>query len=219
MRFGLPFPQTDLTIFTEMKRYTIFLTAAMLFTGNIMAQDTMTLLNREVILCKVKTINRSDVDYVLWTSRSGPVYGVAKSMIHKIQYETGGDLVLNPMHSEEKKSATRDSAVQGTYMQGVEDARKHYFGYGPARTVSVGMGFLALFTSGLSALPSALMSVKTPDKQRLGLPDEALFDNNKSYRDGYLYEAKKIKSKKIWTSYGVGVGLFVVTLVGLVILL
>jgi hypothetical protein len=203
-----------------MKPYKFLLTAAaLLFTGIIMAQDTMTLLNREVILCKVKTINRSDVDYVLWTSRSGPVYGVSKTMIHKIQYETGGDLILNPMPVDEPKAMVRDSAVQGTYMQGVEDARKHYFGYGPARTVSVGMGFLALFTSGLSALPSALMSVKTPDKQRLGLPDEALFDNNKSYRDGYLYEAKKIKSKKIWTSYGVGVGLFVVTVVGLVILL
>lgn len=203
-----------------MKLYKSILAAiALHFAGTIMAQDTMTLLNKEVILCKVKTINRSDVDYVLWTSRSGPVYGVSKSMIHKIQYETGGDLILNPMPAEAPRSEVRDSAVQGTYMQGVEDARNHYFGYGPARTVSVGMGFLALFTSGLSALPSALMSVKTPDKQRLGLPDEALFDNNKSYRDGYLYEAKKIKSKKIWTSYGVGVGLFVVTVVGLVILL
>jgi len=214
-----------MTIFTEMKLHTILPMAAMLFvTGNLTAQDTMTLVNREVVLCKVKTINRSDVDYVLWTSQSGPIYGVSKAMIHRIQYETGGDLILNPLPTEEKRTLVLDTAVQGTnmqrtYMQGVEDARNHYFGYGPARTASVGFGFLALFTSGLSALPSALMSVKAPDKERLGLPDEALFDNNKSYRDGYLHEAKKIKSKKIWGAYGAGVGLFVATVVGLVVLL
>jgi len=196
----------------------LLIAAGLFFTGTTMAQDTMTLVNKEVILCKVKTINRSDVDYVLWTSRSGPIYGVSKAMIHKIQYETGGELILNPLPTEEKRSVSRDSAMQGTYMQGVEDARNNYFGYGPARTASVGMGFLALFTSGMSALPSALMAVKAPEKQRLGLPDEALFDNNKSYRDGYLYEAKKIKSKKIWGGFGAGIGLFVVSMVGLVIL-
>ncbi|MBU6325003.1 MAG: hypothetical protein KJS92_05895 [Bacteroidetes bacterium] len=202
-----------------MKLHKILPVAALLFvTGNLAAQDTLILVNKEVVLCKVKTINRSDVDYVLWTSKSGPIYGVSKSMIHKIQYETGGEVILNPLPKEEKRSTGRDSAMQGTYMQGVEDARKNYFGYGPARTASVGMGFLALFTSGLSAIPSALMSVKEPDKERLGLPDEALFDNNKSYRDGYLYEAKKIKSKKIWGGFGAGVGLFVVSIVGLVIL-
>ena len=123
------------------------------------------------------------------------------------------------MPKEGKLNLVRDTAMPVTYMEGVEVARNNSFGYGPARTASVGFGFLALFTSGLTAIPSALMSVKEPDKERLGLPDESLFDNNKSYRDGYLYDAKKIKSKKIWGGFGAGVGLFVATVVGLAILL
>ncbi len=197
----------------------LLIAAGMLTMFSAYSQDTMTLLNREVILCKVKTINRNDVDYVLWSSSSGPIYGVSKAMIHKIQYETGGEVLLNPMPNKVQVIISKDTALQGTYMQGVEDARKNYFGYGPARTVAAGMGFLALFTSGLSAVPAALMAVQAPEKERLGLPNEALFDNNSQYRDGYLYEAKKIKSKKIWSSFGTGIGLFVVSVVGLVVLL
>jgi hypothetical protein len=102
-----------------MKSNKYLLLAMALFTlGSTQGQDTMTLVNKEIILCKVKTINRNDVDYVLWTSQSGPIYGVSKAMIHRIQYETGGDLMLNPLPVEEQRTQVRDSSTKETQMQG-----------------------------------------------------------------------------------------------------
>jgi hypothetical protein len=96
------------------------------------------------------------------------------------------------------------------YQQGEVDATRYYQGYKGAGT---GTFFTALLAGPLFGLiPAIACSSTTPDRHNLGLPNKQFAENN-DYYQGYSQQAKRIKSKKVWTNYGIGAGILLLLVV------
>jgi hypothetical protein len=197
------------------KKYAFLVLALMGIAQVTMAQDTLYLVNREQIQCRVKSVNRSDVDYVLWSSQSGPLYAVSKSLVHKIVYETGSSLVLNEMPEQVRVVKDTSSAQQpaGTMsareaeQKGREDAENNYdFRKIRNNAILLGVGSTIFYlVPGLVA--TAVIAGRPPNDENLNLPDSELFYANAQYRESYRLTAKRIKSRKVWGGFLTGAGI------------
>jgi len=98
------------------------------------------------------------------------------------------------------------------YAKGQNDATRYYRGYHGAGTGTFLTAFLVGPIFGL--IPAAACSSTTPKQGRLDIPNPMLTQNG-SYMSGYTQQAHRIKSRKVWTSYGVGAVLSVAIAVAL----
>ena len=98
------------------------------------------------------------------------------------------------------------------YAKGQGDATRYYRGYHGAGTGTFLTAFLVGPIFGL--IPAAACSSTTPKQDRLGVPN-AMYTQNGSYMSGYTQQAHRIKSRKVWTNYGVGAVLSVAIAVAL----
>lgn len=107
----------------------------------------------------------------------------------------------SPSASSDYPSISRSDA---NYLAGRSDAEQYYKGYKGAGTGTLLTTFL---TGGILGLIPAVACSSTPPKEHsLGIRNDSQVQNA-AYRAGYAEEARRIKSRKVWTNYGIGVGM------------
>jgi hypothetical protein len=167
------------------------------------AQDTLSMRSGENILVKVIEVGTSEVKYKKQDNLNGPIFSILKSDLLIIKYENG----TKDDFSSIKKIEEKIVFVEDLFIQGQNDA-KRFYKYNKIVGTMIVANLLVL-----PILPSLAFSIaatsKIPKDKNLNYPNISLMQNEK-YADSYRQEAKKIKNRKIWTSFGgsiVGLGL------------
>ncbi len=99
------------------------------------------------------------------------------------------------------------------FLKGKMDARKYYTKYKvPATGTFVLSAICPVFGAGL-AIPA---SATVPRIENLGNPGRDLTED-RLYYQGYIDEAHRIKSRRVWLNFGVGSGIFLGILYGVIV--
>jgi len=217
-----------MTIYTKSEQHIKLLLAGffLLSLPNLLpAQDTLWLVNGEMIRCRVKTINRTDVDYIPW-GQNGPLYAVNKALLQRLVYETGSSVVFQQVPAPVVGSdiAPSDSAIaamgsDALIQKGIRDADEHY-DFSRPRNASVVIGLTApVFYLIPGIVATAAMASTAPRYDYLHVPDESLYRNSPDYRQAYTRQAKKVKSRKVWGGFLTGSGITVGGLIAIGLLI
>jgi hypothetical protein len=170
----------------------------------IKAQDTLSMRSGENILVKVIEVGTTEVKYKKQDNLNGPVFSILKSDLLMIKYENG---TKDDFSSFKKIEEYNFSGYDPTIL-GKSDAQRYYTGYKTARTIAGISPILPIFrinSALVLIVPSLVFSIaatsKMPKDENLNYPNISLMRNEK-YANSYRQEAKKIKNRKIWTSFG-----------------
>ncbi|MGG7665786.1 hypothetical protein [Dyadobacter sp. BHUBP1] len=87
-------------------------------------------------------------------------------------------------------------------IKGQIDAARHYKRYKGAAT---GTLLTSLLSPVIGLIPAILCSSTNPKIENLGYPNEELF-RQAAYYKAYTKKAKKIKQRKVWSNWGIGLG-------------
>lgn len=149
-------------------------------------------------------------------------YFVEKSLIKKVRYADGREVILDanltefeyaqPDEMEEVKGEEiiapmasgnfKIDPKSNSYAQGQRDANIYYKGHQGA---GAGTLIVSLLSPLVGLIPAAATSSTPPRAENLGYPDPAKFEQM-NYRMGYTDTAHQIKRRKVWTNWGVGLG-------------
>ena len=165
----------------------------------IKAQDTLSMRSGENILVKVIEVGTAEVKYKKLDNLNGPVFSMLKSDLLMIKYANG----TNEDFSSIKKIEEYNLSGIDPYIQGKLDAQRYYNGYKTAGTIA----FISNFAY-IPIIPSLIFSIaatsKIPKDENLNYPSISLMQNEQ-YANSYRQEAKKIKNKKIWKNFRIGI--------------
>ena len=101
---------------------------------------------------------------------------------------------------------TKSNVNNDLFQQGKNDAKIYYTGYKGAGTGTFITTFIASPVIGL--VPSILCSSTPPNESHLTFPNANLM-REPDYVNGYLQEAKRKKSKKVWANFAIGTGTWI----------
>jgi hypothetical protein len=178
---------------------------------NTYAQDIIFLKTGEEIKAKVKEVKPLEISYLKFDNLEGPAYSILKSSILMIKYENGQKDIFS-----EDKPASNENFIETnafgaapitkktvyTYEKGVADASVFYTGQNSGKG---GTLITALLLNGLFGLIPAVACSATPPKiHNLSVPNLEAYQSNPEYAKGYMTQAKKTKTKKIWTNWAIG---------------
>lgn len=93
-------------------------------------------------------------------------------------------------------------------IKGQIDAARHYKRYKGAAT---GTLLTSLLSPVIGLIPAILCSSTNPKIENLGYPNEELF-KQAAYYKAYTKKAKKIKQRKVWSNWGIGLGVNLVVI-------
>ena len=93
-------------------------------------------------------------------------------------------------------------------IKGQIDAARHYKRYKGAAT---GTLLTSLLSPVIGLIPAILCSSTYPKIENLGYPSEELF-KQATYYKAYTKKAKKIKQRKVWSNWGIGLGVNLVVI-------
>ena len=176
----------------------------------IKAQDTLSMRSGENVLVKVIEVGTTEVKYKKLDNLNGPVFSMLKSDLLMIKYENG----TKDDFSSIKKIEENNFSGYDPYIQGKLDAQRYYKGDKTAGTIVLISNFIPV----VAIIPSLVFYIantsKIPKDENLNYPSISLMQNEK-YADSYRQEAKKIKNRKIWKNFQVGIpiGTLVVPLI------
>jgi hypothetical protein len=158
-------------------------------------KDTLYFTNGSIRVGKVIEITGFDISYrTSDTLSEKTLKTVDANEVRLIVYSTG----IVHIVSLRKLQPVNDP---GMFAKGMSDARVHYTNGGGYMAV----GLTSFLTGGIIGLiPAVACSTTRPKYINLGLPADAPVQN-KDYLLGYTARAKKMKAKKIWVSYFVGI--------------
>ncbi len=97
------------------------------------------------------------------------------------------------------------------FARGEMDALYYYRGYDGAAT---GTLVTSLLSPLAGLIPAVVCTANPPKQENLDYPDQELF-KNQDYRNGYTRAARKIKSRKVWRNWGIGLAVNVVLAIAL----
>jgi len=168
----------------------------------IKAQDTLSMRSGENILVKVIEVGTSEVKYKKLDNLNGPVFSILKTDLLIIKYENG----TKEDFSSIKKIEENNFSGIDPYIQGKNDAQRYYKGDKTAGTIVLISNCIPL----VAIIPSLVFYIantsKIPKDENLNYPSISLMQNEQ-YANSYRQEAKKIKNKKIWKNFGIGMSL------------
>jgi hypothetical protein len=156
--------------------------------------DTIYLVNKNKVFGKVLNVSISNVVYQANDSlgKFAKVF-LPRNTVRLIAYQSGNFEIV----SARKPSFLVD---EKSYNTGKTEAVKYYKHGGG----SFATGVTSFLTGGiLGIIPAIFCSATTPKTKNLGLPKDAPV-RNKDYMVGYTLKAKKLKQKKVWKAYGIG---------------
>ncbi len=180
-----------------MKKYLLFFVC--LFVANLLkSQDLVTRQNGEEIKVKVIEITDTDLKYKKFDNQDGPIYNMKLKDIFMIVYENGSKEVFTAKNNESKAN----SEDQDAYQNGISDAKVYYKSYKLAGTITL----LSSILSPLIGLaPAVAFTVTSPNDDNLDYPSREKM-KNPDYSQAYKSKAKNIKTTKVWTNWGIGLG-------------
>lgn len=164
------------------------------------SQDVITQKSGEDIQAKILEVNQTEIKYKKFDNQNGPTFTLLKSDVLMIRYENGTKDIFN--QTEEVKTNTKTS-TEDMRMKGKRDSEMNYTGK------NSGAGWTAattiLFTPLIGVIPAAACASSEPSDQNLNYRDSELMKDY-DYNRAYVEQAHKTKKKKVWTSYGVSSG-------------
>lgn len=176
--------------------YTLFTISTI---TNSFSQDMITKKSSEDIKAKVIEVTINEIKYKKFDNLNGPLFTILKSDVLMIRYENGSKDIFN----EVQNSVTANASSNDMSIKGRQDAITNYKGK------SSGAGWTAaatiLTSPVLGLIPAISCSSTEPSDENLNYKDTELMKNN-DYNTAYTKQAHKTKKKKIWTSFGVGSG-------------
>lgn len=187
-----------------MNKTALCIALSVLCYNRMKAQDLITRQTGEIIQAKVVEVNATDVKYKKFDNLEGPDYSVRKSEVKHVEYQNGtlekfeASAVTTASAATTSKDAT---STEDYYSKGKTDAVTFYKGHTGAGTATL-VTTLLIPIAGL--IPAIACSTTPPEKANLGYPNSNLFDNNVDYQRGYKESARKKKSSKVWTNFGIG---------------
>jgi hypothetical protein len=213
-----------------MRCFFTLLMALVAIQSTAFAQDLLTLKTGEVLQTKIQEITPQEIKYKAFDNLGGPVYTIPKHNATSVRYESGktesfaestataptdtaiiAAVVPTPTPTTAVSTPTPPTDVPGAYaaiyVRGANDAKVYYRGYKGAGTGTLLTTMLLNPLLGL--IPAIATSATPPKKHNLGYPDYQL-GQNKDYHTGYGQEARRIKSRKVWSNFGIGTGLYLV---------
>ncbi|MBO9614221.1 MAG: hypothetical protein J7619_16065 [Dyadobacter sp.] len=93
-------------------------------------------------------------------------------------------------------------------IKGQIDAARHYKRYKGAVT---GTLLTSLLSPVIGLIPAIICSATNPKIENLGYPSEELF-KQATYYKAYTKKAKRIKQRKVWSNWGIGLGVNLVVI-------
>jgi hypothetical protein len=162
-------------------------------TCSAIAQDTICFINGSRKIAHVQKITMGNVVY-RDTGKSIKDILIPKNSVRYILYPSGSYEIVSLKNIQPTEMNT-------SFTKGSDDADKLYRHPGG----SIGTGIASFATGGiLGLIPAIACSASKPRAQNLNLPRTAPL-SDKSYMLGYQSRAKKLKQKRVWTGYFVGV--------------
>ena len=169
------------------------------------SQDIITKTNGEEIKSKVLEVTQTDIKYKRFDQLDGPTFTISKTELFMIKYQNGSKDIFTESDKKKLSPSNDDDMIQ----KGKEDAITYYKGR------NSGAGWTAATSVLLSPLfgliPAAICTSSEPAVENLNAPKAELMKNS-AYTKGYTEQAHKTKKRKIWSSYGIGSGAWVLIL-------
>jgi hypothetical protein len=164
------------------------------------SQDVITQKTGEDIQAKILEVNQTEIKYKKFDNQNGPTFTLLKSDVLMIRYENGTKDIFN--QTEEVKTNT-NASTEDMRMKGKRDSEMNYTGK------KSGAGWTAattiLFSPLIGVIPAAACASSEPSDQNLNYRDNELMKDYE-YNKAYVEQAHKTKKKKVWTSFGVSSG-------------
>jgi len=101
--------------------------------------------------------------------------------------------------------------VAELYVRGKYGAQKNYKAYTPPAVATLVLTSIPLAGPVLGAAFATPASLITPKVQYLGHPEVPLVEH-RLYYQGYADEARRIKARRVWLNFGVGLGICIGTM-------
>ena len=164
------------------------------------SQDVITQKTGEDIQAKILEVNQTEIKYKKFDNQNGPTFTLLKSDVLMIRYENGTKDIFN--QTEEVK-INPNASTEDMRMKGKRDSEMNYTGK------KSGAGWTAattiLFSPLIGVIPAAACASSEPSDQNLNYQDNELMKDYE-YNKAYVKQAHKTKKKKVWTSFGVSSG-------------
>lgn len=180
--------------------------ALTLLTTFCFSQDIITLKTGEDISSKIVEVGLTDIKYKKFDNVDGPSFTILKTEVLMIRYKNGTKDVYNT----DTKTKTENKSNDDMTLQGTKDASSYYKGQNSGQ---VWTGVTTVLTSPLFGLiPAIACSSSEPQQDNLNFKDAELMKNT-AYNVAYNDKAHKIKKNKIWKSYGIGSGIWLLLII------
>ena len=179
-------------------KYSLLL-VAMLLAVRSFCQDTIIKTNGYVIPCRVLWADPYKVHYKHRLTDTLERKFVWVDSVYVIKYANGKKR-FNKLVQD--TNALRHFDEMSMAQLAKCDADEYYAGWHGAKAASAWSGFLIGPIAGL--IPTIATASKVPKDKRLGYPTPKLM-NNADYAQAYRHEAHRIKKKKVWKGYLIGV--------------
>lgn len=187
-----------------MKKSIIITTTLLLCVLFSYSQDVITKINGDEIQCKVIEVGIAEIKYK--TVETSPVYVIGKGDVFMIKYSDGKKDIFGKTDSKPVPETSNNPPLGDPvemFKKGTMDAAKFYTGRnsGAGGTLATTLVFPLL-----GLIPAAVCSSNEPKDFNLNLPNIPE-RNNSNYLMGYKQQAHKIKRSKVWTFFGIGLGI------------
>jgi len=180
----------------------------------MMPQDTLVLKDKSSIPSLIIQVVGDSIRFKKISYISGPDNYILKSKLSYIRYQNGvkenTDSIFKAELDAERKQ--KEAALSETkaevykksemYLKGGEDARVNY--YKPCGMAATGIS--PFFLNVVGIIPAIIISVVPPKTSILNYANNDLW-RNVNNKAGYLHEAKRMKRRKLWKSFGIGMTL------------
>ena len=189
----------------------IYVTICLLSTNGY-AQDILTKKDGTDIQAKVIEIGITEIKYKKFDNQNGPVFSLLKADLLMIRYENGTKDIFNQTNTSSNtqinNSPVNSSVENGEDMctKGEFDANLNYTaknsgaGWSTATTI--------IFSPIIGIIPTLICSTVSPIERNLKYHDQYLMKNS-DYSRCYKQQALKTKKRKLWYSYAIGSGVWV----------
>lgn len=172
------------------------------------AQDTLTLRNSQKMTVNVVELTASQVKYTLSDTQKVSVNSIAITDVSQIKFKEGNTRTFTETDWKLAETVAKEGvetlSSSQLFDKGKADAKRYYEGYRPAATGTFITTFLAGGIIGL--IPAISCSSTRPKDKHLNAPSPTLIANQ-DYYNGYIKQAKKMKSRKVWMNYGIALGI------------
>ena len=176
------------------------------------AQDLITKRDGSEIQAKVLEVTPTEVKFKRFDNQGGPLFTLPKTEIFMIKYENGTKDVFDQASTQTNSQPNLTAILPqqspnntNLCMQAEQDANRYYEGKQSGKGWTCAT---AIITSPLIALiPAAICSGIEPSDSKLLYPSSDLM-KDMNYNRCYKEQAHKIKRRKVWTSFGIGSGVW-----------